>query len=100
MVLSEEQCQSLKLLASRYVWWQPAEQSLAQPHRLLAQVMNIGDWHDVEMMRGSVGDETLRVVLQKAQPGEFNKRSWNFWHLCLNLASGSDLPPLPRRRLP
>lgn len=100
MVISPLQRQALEHLARRYVWWQPPSQSLSNPRRLLAQVMNLGAWQDVEQLRAVVDDESLRNVLRSAQPGEFNRRSWNFWHLCLEMPHGRNLPPLPQRRLP
>jgi hypothetical protein len=74
IALSERQRQILAPLATRYIWWKTADQSLAQPHRLIAQIMNLGDWRDVKQMR-----------------------SWNFWHLQLGLPHGHELPPLPVR---
>lgn len=97
--LNSEQRQILERLAGRYVWWQPEYQTLAQPRRLLAQVMNMGDWRDVEQMRSVIDDDALEDVLATAQPGEFNRRSWNFWHLLLKQPHGSNLPPLPQRKL-
>lgn len=100
MVIGPLQRPALEALARRYVWWQTTAESLAKPHRLLAQVMNLGDWQDVEQLRDVVDDAMLRDVLRTAQPGEFNRRSWNFWHLQLGLPHGRDLPPLPQRQLP
>jgi hypothetical protein len=97
MVLRPDQRAILAPLARRYIWWQPPERSLDHPHRLLAQVMNIGDWHDVQGMCAAMEPEALRQVLAEAQPGEFSRRSWNFWHLRLGLPHGEDLPELPRR---
>ena len=37
----------LKHLAEKYVWWKNPDETLAQPERLFAQVMNIGDYDDV-----------------------------------------------------
>ncbi|KMM16856.1 hypothetical protein [Synechococcus sp. GFB01] len=99
IVLSAQQRQSLAPLAIRYIWWQPAERSLAHPRRLLAQLMNIGDWRDVQLMRSCIDDATLRQVLATARAGEFNRRSWNFWHLRLGLPHGEALPPQPQRPL-
>jgi hypothetical protein len=97
MVLRPDQRAILAPLARRYIWWQPPERSVDHPHRLLAKVMNIGDWHDVQGMCAAVEPEALRQVLAEAQPGEFSRRSWNFWHLRLGLPHGEDLPELPRR---
>ncbi len=97
MVINPLQLRALEPLARRYVWWKTPSESLANPHRLLAQVMNIGAWQDVEQLREVVDDDILRDVLRTAQPGEFNRRSWNFWHLCLEMPYGPNRPPLPQR---
>lgn len=99
-LISSQQSHALEPLAKRYLWWQTPVQTLANPHRLIAQVLNLGDWQDVERLREVVSDDILRDVLLTAQPGEFNQRSWNFWHLYLKMPNGQNLPPLPKRQLP
>jgi hypothetical protein len=42
------------------------------PERVIAQVMNIGDYADVQSLASQVGDEALRDVLTHAQAGQFN----------------------------
>lgn len=71
---------------------------MAFPHRILAQVMNIGDFDDVRELVDLMGDEVLRGVLKSAEPGEFNLRSWCYWHYRLGLADLGGVPPLPQRR--
>jgi hypothetical protein len=39
--------ETLKALASKYIWWQDAEAALRRPQRVIAQIMNIGDHGDV-----------------------------------------------------
>ncbi|MGC8560759.1 MAG: hypothetical protein ACP5O1_08780 [Phycisphaerae bacterium] len=89
----------LKRMASKYVWWKTPEEALAFPHRIIAQVMNIGDFDDVQELADIAGDEGLREVLKSAEPGEFNLRSWHYWHYRLGLAELGAVPPLPQRRL-
>ena len=90
--------ESLKLLASKYIWWKTPEESVAMPERVLAQVMNIGDYSDVQALVSQVGDEVLREVLTHAEAGQFNERSWAYWHYRLGLASVEHVPALPVRR--
>jgi len=65
---------------------------------VIAQVMNIGDYADVQAMAAEVGDEVLRDVLSHAEAGQFDERSWAYWHYRLGLASVDHVPALPVRR--
>ena len=87
----------LKPLASKYIWWKSPDEALAMPQRLIAQVMNIGDYADVQAMAEQLGDPLLRQVLLQAQAGQFNARSWAYWHYRLGLADVDQVPPLPVR---
>lgn len=68
----------LKLLASKYIWWKTPEEAVVMPERVIAQVMNIGDYADVQVLVSQVGDEVLRNVLTHAEAGQFNERSWTY----------------------
>ena len=68
------------------------------PERVIAQVMNIGDFADVQLLANQVGDEVLREVLAHAQAGQFNERSWAYWHYRLGMAEVDQVPALPVRR--
>jgi hypothetical protein len=89
--------QALKPLAQKYVWWKTPDEALAMPQRVIAQVMNIGDYDDVQSMATSLGDEALRNALLQAQAGQFSPRSWAYWHYRLGLRSDQDVPALPQR---
>ena len=91
--------EALKPLASKYIWWKTPDEAVALPERLIAQVMNIGDYADVQSLARQVGDEVLRHVLMQAEAGQFNARSWAYWHYRLGLASTGQVPALPTRRL-
>lgn len=88
----------LKPLASKYVWWKAPEEAVAMPERVIAQVMNIGDYFDVQSLVSQIGDDALREVLTHAQAGQFNERSWAYWHYRLGLSSVDQVPALPVRR--
>ncbi len=67
----EELLELLRPLAARLIWWQSAEQTLRHPDRVIAQ------------------------VLQRAEPGWFSPRSWNYWQQKLGLSASDSIPPLP-----
>lgn len=90
--------ESLKPFARKYIWWKTPEEAVAMPERVIAQVMNIGDYYDVQALVSQVGDEVLRDVLTHAEAGQFNERSWAYWHYRLGLSSVDHVPALPARK--
>ena len=91
--------QALKPFASKYVWWKTPDEAVSMPERVIAQVMNIGDYPDVQALVALVGDGILREVLTHAEAGQFNERSWAYWHYRLGLADVDDVPVLPTRQI-
>ena len=89
---------SFKQLASKYIWWKTADEAVAMPERVMAQVMNMGDYADVQKLANQVGDNALRGVIAHAQAGQFSQRSWAYWHYRLGLAGVDQVPPLPSRK--
>ena len=87
----------LRRLAAKYIWWKTPEEALRLPQRVIAQVMVIGDYRDVQEMVEALGDEVLREVLLGAEAGQFDERSWTYWHYRLHLAEPEHVPPLPMR---
>jgi len=90
----------LKQLARKYVWWKSPEEAIRTPQRIIAQVMNLGDYDDVHRLASGLGEAVLREVLICAEPGQFEKRSWTYWHYRLGMAELDNVPPLPVRTLP
>ena len=89
---------ALKRFAGKYIWWKTPDEALAMPERVIAQVMNIGDYADVHVLATLVGDDVLRAVLTHAEAGQFSVRSWAYWHYRLGLASVDQVPPMPVRQ--
>lgn len=84
---------------TKYLWWKSSAEALKKPERLVAQVMNIGDYSDVCALVHAIGDQGLREVLQQAEAGEFEVRSWHYWHYRLGLARcEEEVPPMPVRK--
>ncbi len=86
----------LKQLARRYVWWNTPEWALKHVNILLANIMNLGNWDDIQLLRKTMGDEALKQVLRRAPAGYFNYRSWDYWHIKFGIRP---IPPLPKRKL-
>lgn len=89
----------IKPLARKYVWWKTPDEAALQPERVIAQVMNLGDFEDVQALNVAVGDAALADVLTHAQVGEFTPRSWAYWHYRLRLAQPGQVPAMPARKL-
>jgi len=97
--LTPEQERVFRTMAARYVWWKEPDKALKYPQQIAAQVMNLGEWDDVQIFATAVGDDYLRSVLKNAEAGQFNERSWSYWHYRLHHASVGTVPPLPERKL-
>jgi hypothetical protein len=88
----------LMYFARKYLWWQLPEMAVTNPHRVIAQVMDIGTFDDVRALLAGVGKKEFTTALRDARPGEFSERSWHHWHLVLGVAELNSIPPLPVRR--
>jgi len=91
----------LRRLAPRYIWWKAPDEAMRFPDRVAAQVMNIGDWNDVIELVDVMGEDYLRNILQHAEAGQLNERSWHYWHYRLGLAEYGvkPVPPMPARKI-
>src|SRR5271165_2013039 len=98
--LTDEAYECLLGMAPYYVWWKTPDEAMRYPDRVAAQVMNIGAWEDVVRMVDATGEDYLRHVLKTAEAGQFNERSWHYWHYRLGLAEYGvrPVPALPARK--
>jgi len=87
----------VRAVIAKLFWWKTEEEVLRDPIRLVAQVMSLGTWDDVLLIRRELGDELLQEALRRPPPGVFDLRSWHFWHLHFGI---DPVPPLPGRALP
>ncbi len=69
---------ALLAVARRVVWFEEPAVALADPVRFLAHVMTYGTLEDLVALRGMVGKEEFREVLDPAPPGVFDRRSWAY----------------------
>jgi hypothetical protein len=89
----------LQRFASKYIWWKTPAEAMQMPERVIAQVMNMGDFFDMQQLAAEVGDDVLRDVLMRAQAGQFSERSWAYWHYRLEMCQVDQVPALPTRKL-
>lgn len=85
--------------ARKYIWWLTPAAALEYPARIVAQVMNLGEFNDARRLVEALGENTLQAVLTRAEAGQFNERSWHYWHYRLGLARPGAVPPMPVRRV-
>jgi hypothetical protein len=97
--LTSEQEKVLRAMAARYVWWKTTDYALRYPRQTVAQVMNLGDWDDVQIVARSLGDQFLRSVIENAEAGQFSERSRAYWHYRLHMAKVGEVPPVPERKM-
>lgn len=64
-----EQSTLLRELARKYVWWKTPDEALQFPQRVIAQVMNIGDYDDVLALCNEQSESVLTQVLMAAEAG-------------------------------
>jgi hypothetical protein len=99
MPVTEARLAILEELGGKYVWWKPPQEATLYPERIIAQVMNIGDYADVQRISELFGDDFLRNMLADAEAGQFTPRSWAYWHYRLGLAEPGRVPPMPERKV-
>lgn len=80
-------------LARRYVWWEPPSRALADPRKLLCQILKMGTAEDYVAAVEIWGEQAFRDASQNALPGEVDGRSWAFWRRYY----GMENKPPPRR---
>ena len=56
-------------VARRVIWFEEPERALADPIQFLAHVMVFGTIEDLKALRGIVGKDEYREVLERAPPG-------------------------------
>ncbi|GBE13037.1 hypothetical protein BMS3Bbin14_01505 [bacterium BMS3Bbin14] len=89
--------QLLAALAHKHIWWKTPQEATRQPERIIAQVMDIGNYDDVQRLVAMVGEKSLRRVIINAEAGQFSERSWHYWHYRLGLAAPGRVPDMPKR---
>jgi hypothetical protein len=88
----------LTSLARKYIWWKTPDDALLFPLRVVAQVMNIGDYDDVQALSIELTENSLKDVLLQAEAGQFSPKAWAYWHYRLGLSLPLEVPSMPSRK--
>jgi hypothetical protein len=84
-------------MAPRVMWFEQAEQALADPIRFLTYVMTYATAEEIAVVRRYVELDDFREALENVPPGIMDERSWAYW----NAVTGRyPVPPMPRRIIP
>lgn len=84
-------------VASRIIWFEPAEHALADPIRFLAYLMTYGTLDDIAVVRRYLDLADFREALDHAPAGIIDERSWAYWNV---MTGRYPAPPMPRRIMP
>ena len=87
----EHRTEALRL-AKTYVWWQEPAVTLADPRRLLCQILRFGRPEDYVVAEAIWGQEAFRKALIAALPGEIDPKSEHFWRLHFGLQPDGHAP--------
>ena len=68
-------------LAKTFVWWQEPAITLANPRKLLCQILRYGRPEDYVAAEAIWGKPMLQQALVEARPGEVDPKSDHFWRL-------------------
>lgn len=82
-------------VAANIIWFESAEQALADPVRFMAYAMTYALPEDMRVIRKYVSDDDFREALERAPPGIIDPRSWAYWHSKMGRYPA---PPMPTRR--
>ncbi|HEY0329758.1 MAG TPA: hypothetical protein VGC77_11730 [Rhodopseudomonas sp.] len=85
-------------LQSKFFWWEPVTSEPRSDARILAQAMCLASFDEVRRLETTLGPEHLRDAMLQAEPGWFDRRSWEFWRGRLSLATGRAIPDEPPQR--
>jgi len=91
--------ESLAELARKYLWWSSPDAAGRSPNRVIAQVLELGDFDDVQRLIELLGERALVKVVEHAEPGWFSPKSWAYWHYRLRLTPYDRTPPPAPRRV-
>ncbi len=80
---------------SKYLWYDKEYAMAHEPEKILAHAMRYCTIEDLPLLL-SLGNETLKNILDNACPGWFDEKNWTFWHVIL----GVPKRPLKKRLVP
>src|ERR1700761_7391227 len=84
-------------LEKKFFWWDSVGTQPRSNARIVAQAMSFANFEDIRRLETRLGPQRLAAVMQGAEPGWIDDRSWELWRGRLKVA-GYVLPETPPRR--
>ena len=84
-----------KALAARLIWFEPAEEALADPIRFMAYAFARATHEEMNLLRGYLDEADFAEALANAPAGIIDPRSWAYWNARIGRYP---TPPMPSRR--
>jgi hypothetical protein len=84
-----------KALSARLVWFEPADEALADPIRFMAYAFARATHEEMKLLRAYIDDSDLAEALERAPPGIIDPRSWAYWNARIGRYPP---PPMPIRK--
>ena len=85
MDLTPARSRKMSRWAKKFVWWKTPRETLSRPMDLVARIMALGTWEDVQELMAMVGRRIMKKALKDAAPGIFDPPGWHYWHRRLGL---------------
>src|ERR1700691_4281756 len=79
-------------LARRGIWFEPPEQALSDPIRIMAYAMTYARHEDMREIRRHLSDDDIREALDRAPAGIIDPRSWAYWNVMMGRYPAPILP--------
>ncbi len=84
-----------KALSARLVWFEPADEALADPIRFMAYAFARATHEEMKLLRAYIDDSDLAEALERVPPGIIDPRSWAYWNARIGRYPP---PPMPIRK--
>ena len=82
----------IKEIVRRVIWFEPPEQSMKDPIRLIAYAMRYARYEDMKVLRRYIPDSDFIYALDNIPPGIVDKRSWAYWNAIFNRYPAPAMP--------
>lgn len=88
----------LKRAIRDVIWFEPPEEVIRNPVRLLCYAMQYTSEPSFTVLRQHFGDDAFRDALRNAPPGILDQKSWGYFHDYFRPYGAQPVPSLPQRK--
>jgi hypothetical protein len=95
-MIDKKYSEDLLKVAKRVIWFQKPEEALNDKIHFLNYLMTYGLEEDIAIAYKYYNKDDFKDALLNAFPGIFDIKSWNYWHIVLDM---TPTPQLPQRNI-